>query len=370
MKVCLISNQIAAWGKIGGFGTATRAIGRGLASRGIEVCAVVPRRGAQRKVGTLDGITVYGLSAREAIMSNKIYRAINADIYHSQEPTIASYHAQKAQPNRIHIVTSRDPRTFKDQLVELRYTNWYRRLIYPVIRLYEHSVFVKKAVQHADAVWCPAPFLIPKIRKLYNLNQDPQFIPSPVDVPESESVKSQTPTALFVGRWDRRKRIELFFELAEKFPSVNFIAVGKSHDSKYDRHLRSKYRHLKNVDMPGFVDRFSDDGLLDLYNRSWILVNTSAREGLPYTFVEAAARGCSILSSLNPDEFATEFGYYVDDDDFAKGLSWLLENNRWREKGKKGAQYVRKIFSEENSIKLHLKNYKDLLDKNEKEIAF
>ena len=64
MKVCLISNQIAAWGKIGGFGTATRAIGGGLCKRGVDVAAVVPQRpsGGQRRIEQLDGMTVYGMN--------------------------------------------------------------------------------------------------------------------------------------------------------------------------------------------------------------------------------------------------------------------------------------------------------------------
>jgi len=34
MRVCLISVEIFAWGKYGGFGRATRLIGRELAKRG------------------------------------------------------------------------------------------------------------------------------------------------------------------------------------------------------------------------------------------------------------------------------------------------------------------------------------------------
>ena len=41
MRICLISVEIFAWGKYGGFGRATRTIGRELAQRGHEVFAVV-----------------------------------------------------------------------------------------------------------------------------------------------------------------------------------------------------------------------------------------------------------------------------------------------------------------------------------------
>jgi hypothetical protein len=124
LRVCLISNQIAAWGKIGGFGTATRALGAGLAKRGIDVSAVVVRRpeNGQKKVEMLDGITVYGAGSFETLTSGKLFRQIDADIYQSQEPTIASYLAQRSMPERVHVVTCRDPRDWHEHMVELRHT--------------------------------------------------------------------------------------------------------------------------------------------------------------------------------------------------------------------------------------------------------
>ena len=58
MRICLISTEIFAWGKFGGFGRATRMIGGELVKRGVEVIAVVPQRPGQRAVEQLDGITV------------------------------------------------------------------------------------------------------------------------------------------------------------------------------------------------------------------------------------------------------------------------------------------------------------------------
>ncbi len=363
MRICFISNQIAAWGKIGGFGTATRAIGAGLARRGVDVCAVVPRRGkaGQGAVESLDGMTVFGTSDWQTMTSGAIFKDIGADIYHSQEPTVASYLAQRSVPAAIHIVTCRDPRGLADHMVELRHTNLRRRLIFPVTWYYEASPLVKRAVQRATAVFCPAPCLIPKIKRLYGSSVSPHFVPSPIDLPNRPPRKSQTPLALFVGRWDHRKRIERFFDLASQFPEVRFIAVGRAHDEAYDRHLRRTYGPLANVEAPGFVSRFGDGGLYELYAKAWVLVNTSAREGLPYTFVEAAGWSCAILSCLNPDGFADRFGFHVTGGDFAAGLEWLLAEDRWRLQGAAGARYVAEIFSEENSIDEHVRWYESLL---------
>lgn len=371
MKICLISNQIAAWGKIGGFGTATRAIGKGLVEQGHDVSAVVPRRkrGGQKSFEILDGISVYGMSAWKTLTSGKIFNQINADIYHSQEPTIASYFARKVVPDAIHIVTCRDPRNFRDHFIELSHTNIKRLILSPISTwLYEGSPWVKMAVRNADLVLTPAPTLLNrKIRRIYGSDVNAVFVPSPVDIPEEPVRKSDEPTIIFVGRWDRRKRIELFFKLANKNQHVKFIALGRSHDKSYDRFLRKKYGDLPNLDLPGYVSRFDTPGITEYYKKAWIIINTSAREGLPYTFIECLAYECAILSCLNPEEFASRFGYYAKNEDFQNGLDWLLDNDRWRELGRSGANYVRKIFNEENSILQHTMIFRELMTEKPKE---
>ena len=67
MRVCLVCNQLAAWGKIGGFGSNVRRLGRGLAAVGVDVHAVIPRRTGQSRVEELDGITVHGQSSLEVL---------------------------------------------------------------------------------------------------------------------------------------------------------------------------------------------------------------------------------------------------------------------------------------------------------------
>jgi len=371
MKLCLISNQIAAWGKIGGFGTATRALGAGFAEQGIDVSAVVPirRSGGQKQFEHLDGISVYGMSAWKTLTSGKIFNEVNADIYHSQEPTIASYHAMRAMPDATHVITCRDPRSLKDHIIELKNSNLTRIILSPINTWwYEGSPLVKKAVRDADLVLTPAPTCLNyKIKELYGTDINPIFVPSPVDIPKKPIVKSLEPTILFVGRWDRRKKIERFFDLARNNPNLEFIAIGRSHDKRYDTYLRNTYSDIKNLEMPGFVSRFNSPGLEKFYEKAWIIVNTSAREGLPYTFVESLAYECAILSCLDPEGFASRFGCYVDQFDFQTGLRWLLEGDRWRVLGKAGAEYVQRIFNQENSIQQHIKIYRDLMGMNRKD---
>jgi glycosyltransferase involved in cell wall biosynthesis len=364
LKLCLISNQIAAWGKIGGFGTATRALGSALARRGVEVSAVVVRRAdkGQRPIEMLDGITVYGTDNWETLTSGKIFRQIDADVYQSQEPTIATYLAQRAMPDRAHVVTCRDPRNWREHAIELRHTNLKRRLTFPVTWYYEASPWVKKSVRQADAVLMPAPTaLLPRIQRLYGDAVNPKFVPYPVEVPDRPPRKSAEPYFLFVGRFDHRKRMERFFQLAEKNPDIKFVAVGEAHDANYDRRLRQTYGHLPNLEMPGFVPRFGDHTVSDYYEKAWVLVNTSAREGLPYTFMEAAAYGVAILSALDPEQFASRFGYYAAKDDFDAGLRDLLTNDSWRKRGEDGARFVAETWNEANCLAEHMRVYDELM---------
>ncbi|HXF85206.1 MAG TPA: glycosyltransferase family 4 protein [Anaerolineales bacterium] len=359
MKICLISVEIFAWGKYGGFGRSTRMIGRELVKRGIEVTAIVPRRDGQKPIEILDGIRVLGFEPYSPLSAIKLAREADADIYHSQEPSFGTYLAQWAMPHRKHIITFRDTRNIRD---------WWIEFVYPSLNhlqvvsnfLYEDNFLVRLAVRRADDWFAASKALISKARRKYRLPRDPTFLPSPIPFVEVIQ-KSETPLVCFVGRLDRRKRPHIFFELARQFPKVHFVAVGAGRDTQWERELRSKYGNIPNLSVHGFVDQFGGQELSELFNKAWVLVNTSARESLPTTFVEAAAHGCAILSEIDPDGFASQYGYHVTDGDYAKGLRKLLQNDNWREKGQVGLECTRRIFSLEVSMQKHIQIYEGLL---------
>lgn len=359
-RICLISVEIFAWGKYGGFGRATRLIGRELVKRGLQVTAVVPRRTGQAPVEDLDGIRVLSFDRRQSLSAGDLYRQADADIYHSEEPSLGTYLAMRAMPGRKHIITFRDTRDRGDWWTEFRLPSISRMQV-ASNWLYEDNWLVHQAVRRADAHFAAAQMLIPKSRAKYRLAADPLFLPTPVAV-LPEPLKAAQPTVCFVSRWDKRKRPELFFELARAFPEVRFLAVGKSRDLAYDQALRQQYGSLPNLELLGFIDQFRTDELVRLLEKSWILVNTAAREGLPNAFIEAAAHGCAILSAVDPDGFASRFGQHVKDDDFTGGLRALLQGETWREKARQGHEYVSNTFSLERSIDRHLEIYQNLMN--------
>jgi glycosyltransferase involved in cell wall biosynthesis len=359
MRICLVCVEIFAWGKYGGFGRATRMIGRELAHRGVEVYAVVPRRDGQRPVEELDGITVLGFPYYYPWAARKLYRECDADIYHSQEPSFGTVLAMKEMPDRKHIITFRDPKDQNDRSIEMRYPS-RSRIRTLLASLYENAV-VAQSVQRADRLFCCSPHLGLKVRDMFGLSSVPEFLPSPILIPKHPMKKAARPTVCFLARWDRRKRPERFFELAIQNPEVRFIAVGKSQDPAWDKCLRNKYRDVPNLKMPGFIDQFETDALSNLLEECWILVNTAAREGLPTAFLEALAHQCALLSGVNPDGIVERFGCHVEDGDFSKGLRRLLESDGWRQKGTDGHQYVKESFGLEMAVDRHMAVYSELI---------
>lgn len=361
MRVCFLVSEFFAWGKYGGYGTATRVVTTELARRGLDITVLTPARGKQPQREAVDGVTVLSYPASSLGTQLQLLRACNADVYHSQEPSLGTWLAMKAAPGRAHVVTCRDTRLYADWLIEIR--SWlldgtFRTLLtYP----YENNPLVTRAVRAAHAVYCPNEFSRPIAQKKYGLATLPGFLPSPVRAPEVPLLKAEQPTVCHIGRWDRRKRPEVFFELAKSFPGVRFIAIGQARTSARTEALRRRYAGVPNLEMPGFLDQFSSREFQLLLSQSWILVNTALREGLPRSFLEAGYFKCAILSRVDPDGFASRFGRRVDNDDFAGGLRSLLAQDSWRGRGEAAHDYVAGRYGVEQSVSQHLEVYRRLV---------
>jgi len=217
------------------------------------------------------------------------------------------------------------------------------------------------SVRRADRWFTSSKLLIPKNQAKYRFSTGPTFLPSPMSIP-MKIQKSDRPLVSFVGGFDRRKRPQFFFQLAKQFPDIRFEAIGAGCDSHWADGMISRYAHLPNLNIRGFINQFYEKGLWDLCSWSWILVNTSARESLPTTFVEATAYRCAPLSGINLDGFASRSGYHVTNRNYGTGLQVLLNGHKWRQKGLLGMQYVRNEFSTETSIGQYIQMFQELMD--------
>lgn len=392
MRVCFICNQIAAWGKVGGFGTNVRRLGAALALEGVDVHVVVPRRRGQRRVEQLDGMTVHGQSLGEVFFGRRLYREIDADIYHAEEPTVCGYQAQQAMPDRVHLVTSMDPRDARDWRIEIRHATWSRRFKYPVQRFYEDGPLVHRAVSAADGVYVEAEFLKEKTQRLYALPQLPGLLPKPIPIPAGPFRKAERPLCVFLARFDPRKRPLIFFQLARRMPDVDFIAIGKAHDRSYEKFLAPHYTGVPNLTITGFLDPFSrrvgcahhpdtpvgssspcgNGGhsppyeLFDILSRAWVLVHPAAREGLPTAFQEASAHEVAILAEVDTDGYVSRFGRVVPPnstlDQWESSLRSLLDTGDWRKRGRAGREWNREHHAIPVSVAAHLEAYRRHLE--------
>ena len=361
MHVCLLCIEFFGDSIYGGFGRATRFIGRELARRGITVSVVVPRRSPERPDEyTLDGMTVHQVAPVRIDRALRLLRSLRADVYHSQDTSLLTALAQWASPQSAHVITFRDPMDHVDWHIETAYAGMPRAGWWSY-RQFISNPLVVHAVRRADARYGAATFIGHKTQAMYRLHDTPALLPSPVDVPDAKVPKATHPTICWVGRWEGRKRVEQFFDLAAANPQVACIAMGGARDVQRDAALRARYGTLPNVQMPGVLDQFTDPAWSRVMHESWILVNTSLREGLPTTFIEAAAHGTAILSVTDPDGFATRFGCRAEEGQLQPALHWLLENDRWRTQGEAGRAYVKTTFATEPAMQSHLAAYEDAI---------
>jgi glycosyltransferase involved in cell wall biosynthesis len=291
-----------------------------------------------------------------------LFQTRGAAVFHSHEPSLAAALAMWAVPRGAHVVTCRDTRLFKDWIVEMK--SWLRDgslrtlMTWP----YENNPWVRRAVRRADGVWCSNEFSRTLAQRKFGLERMPGFLPSPLAIP-APCAKRSRPTVCWLGRWDSRKRPHLFFALAERFPGVDFVAMGKGRTEANEVDVRSRWARLPNLTLSGLVDQFAEpERFWSILGGSWILVNTALREGLPRSFLEAAGQGCAILSRVDPDGFASRFGHRVDDDDFAAGLARLLEGDRWRALGESARRHVAATHALEVAVDRHLEAYADALE--------
>ena len=360
MHVCFISIELFGLGVHGGFGRATRFVGREVARRGHKVTVVVPRRTPDTAdVHELDGMVVRQFDASRPWRVLRLIREVGADVYHSQDTSLGTYLAMRAAPGSRHVVTFRDPMERADWRIETALSG-KGRIGYRLYQAFIDNPLVASAVRSADLLCCAAHFLIPKVVRKYGLKSPPEFLPTPVAVPDGVT-KAERPTVCFVSRWDPRKKPELFFDLARGFPDVDFIAVGASPDKERDAWLRGIAAGIPNLRVTGAIDQFRSDELHQVLSRSWVLANTSPREGLPNAFLEAAAHRCALLSFSDPDGFVSRFGCRAAEGGLGEALARLLSDGRWKALGEAGYRHVREVFAMDIAVDAHLAAYERVL---------
>ncbi|MBD3206708.1 glycosyltransferase [Candidatus Bathyarchaeota archaeon] len=351
LRVCFLALEYFGWGRFGGIGKATKDIAEGLAERGLDVYVVTPLSENHRENEEVNGVKILGYPLWKISPSRKVFKEIDADVYHSQDPSPSTVFALRSMPDRIHLVTFQNPKSINDWSKVNRYYR-PRRLLYNNII----EPLIRKQIRRCNRLFCQANYTLRKAKEIYCLESEPLFLPNPISIPEREPCKSRDAMILFLGRLDGEKNPERFIELSANFPGLDFFLAGQTHSEKRKKHLGKLWKP-ENMHQVGFVEGVLKDGLLE---RSWVLVNTSVSECLPVSFLEALSNRCSILSNHDPDGLTSRFGFYTPIGDFENGLEFLLDGDRWRDLGNAGFRYVKENHEIGKVLDLHLEHYTEL----------
>lgn len=343
MRVCFVVSEYFEWGAYGGYGTITRSVAEGLAERGHEIFALVPRRTEQAKreqrdIELIAGVTVVALphSYLHRWRQPDLYRIPDADVYVSTDARFDSWMAMRRNPEARHCIWLIDPMRFEEfwMLHADSHTTGLpdRRVIArPIFEAL--AWFGRSAVRGADALMSQTRRWSNDGAHFYGVDREVVFAPNPIELPDLPIAKASEPLILFLGRFDRQKQPESFFELARRFPDYQFVAAGRASDPERDQELRRRYGSIENLQLPGLVTGADKD---DLLRRAWVLCNTSLREGLPRSIQEGLSYGCALLAAVNPDELVSRFGVHSPDREFDQGLAHLVEGGRWESLGEAG----------------------------------
>ena len=139
------------------------------------------------------------------------------------------------------------------------------------------------------------------------------------DLPDSEA---SSVDILWVGNSMAKKRYEVMVELAILLPDYSFaIAMNKADQKRYQEAER-RCNEASNIRFLGEVNPVEMESW---FGKTKLLVNTSAQEGFPNTYLQAWQRGVPVVSlCIDPDDLVTRHGLGIVVD---KHLTHLLEGD-------------------------------------------
>lgn len=119
---------------------------------------------------------------------------------------------------------------------------------------------------------------------------DPRFSPA--------GARSDSPLVVAVGRLMPSKRfgdlVEAMVEVRRRVPDARLVIVGEGYERPGLEDLISRHDARSWVRLAG---RVSDEELLDLYRRAWLVASASVAEGWGMTLTEAAACGTPAVAT-------------------------------------------------------------------------
>jgi glycosyltransferase involved in cell wall biosynthesis len=160
-------------------------------------------------------------------------------------------------------------------------------------------------VQNAALVLATSRYSAKRAQEFYDLRQTPTVVPELIDLTEwRRLLAGQQPsghsrfTVLFVGRFYRRKRVEVLLRAAaalrQRIPNLEVRLVGAG---PCGSQLRSLSSSLKLDDIVTWLGDISRSQLIAEYHRADLFCLPSAQEGFGIVLLEAMAAGKPIVAA-------------------------------------------------------------------------
>lgn len=149
---------------------------------------------------------------------------------------------------------------------------------------------------------------------------------------------------LWVATLRVQKRPEILFEMARRMPEHRFIMIGGADPDpagqEFGHRVREEAATLPNVEYKGFLPFAEADRYFD---GARVLVNTSAYEGFPNTFLQAWSRGVPSLGFVETGsrlDGETVYAHAKDVDDACTQLKRLMSDDlHWRATANRAKAY-------------------------------
>ncbi|NPB03436.1 MAG: glycosyltransferase family 4 protein [Thermotogae bacterium] len=166
------------------------------------------------------------------------------------------------------------------------------------------------------------------------------------------------PTVLYINRFRRYKRpdlaVEIFARIKKRMPEVRFLMAGKG---PYLEKVRSLSHKLNvEVDFLGFI---SEKEKSEVLARSWVVLNTSSKEGWGLVNMEAFASGTPVVGFKVPGmKDSVKDGYngflveYGNVEEAAKKVMLILEDTELRTKLSRNARKFAESFTWDKAAQL------------------
>jgi glycosyltransferase involved in cell wall biosynthesis len=162
----------------------------------------------------------------------------------------------------------------------------------------------KLHVQRAARILCTSRYSAERAREFYELSNLPEIVPELIDLGEWRRNLEQNPansrrfTTLFVGRFYRRKRVDILLRAAailrDRIPGFELRIIGNGPCADPLRALAEELKLDGTVSWLGDVSRAE---LVAEYNRADVFCLPSVQEGFGIVLLEAMAAGKAIVTA-------------------------------------------------------------------------